>query len=156
MNKRFTVLVAEDDPVFRRVITFSIEAAGMACQAVANGVDAKAILAQGGVDLLVTDHQMPLCSGLELIEHVRTESDLNSLPIILCTAKGFELDAAELSKTHRLLAVLRKPFSPRQMMGIVKAHIEPDARCSAVTSNVGGSARSSLPLVSCPPSVCHE
>ena len=124
MNHRFTVLVAEDDPVFRRVITFSVEAAGFRCQPASNGLEAQAILAEGGIDLLVTDHQMPLCSGLELIQHVRQVAGLISLPIILCTAKGFELNASELSTTYQLLAVMRKPFSPRQMMGIVTAHLQ--------------------------------
>jgi CheY-like chemotaxis protein len=117
------VLVAEDDPVFRRVIAFSIAAAGFTCQTASNGLEAIAILDREPVDLLVTDHQMPLCSGLELIEHVRKHAGLELLPIILCTAKGFELNAAALTQSHRLLGVMRKPFSPRQMMAIITAHL---------------------------------
>lgn len=139
MNIRPTVLVAEDDPVFRRVIAFSIEAAGMTCETAANGLDAIAILAQGKIDLLVTDHQMPLCSGLELIEHVRNHPELAALPIILCTAKGFELNATELTRTHQLLAVMRKPFSPRQMIGIVTGHLQaPPAFNTNATSGQDG------------------
>ncbi len=134
MNHRPIVLVAEDDPVFRRVIAYSIAAAGFTVQTAANGLEAIAALDRDHVDLLVTDHQMPLCSGLELIEHVRTNSKFQSLPIILCTAKGFELNAAELTQSHQLLAVMRKPFSPRQMMAIITAHLlaRPDTSPVAV------------------------
>lgn len=153
MNNRPTVLVAEDDPVFRRVIAFSIEAAGLGCQTAANGLDAKAILADGKIDLLVTDHQMPLCSGLELIEYVRSHPDLAALPIILCTAKGFELNATELSRTHRLLAVMRKPFSPRQMIGIVTAHLQGNSASDATGISCHDGSPSTF--LSCPPATHH-
>ncbi len=125
MNVRPLVLVAEDDPVFRRLISFSIEAAGMRCLTASNGLEAKECLQREPIDLVITDHQMPLCSGLELIAHIRQDESgtdvAKRIQIILCTAKGFELDAAELTQVYDLLAVLRKPFSPRQMVGLITA-----------------------------------
>jgi len=123
MKKQHVVLVAEDDPVFRRVIAFSLEASGFRCETASNGLEAMEILGRGGIDMLVTDHQMPLCSGIEMIDKIRQQTSFASLPIVLCTAKGFELNAAELIRHYRLLAVIRKPFSPRQMIGIVSAHL---------------------------------
>ncbi len=123
MKSRPTVLIAEDDPVFRRVISFSIQAAGMNCELASNGLEAISIIERCSIDLIITDHQMPLCSGLELIEYVRSNEHLSSIPIILCTAKGFELNASQLVDSHSLLAVMRKPFSPRQMVGLVAAEL---------------------------------
>jgi two-component system, chemotaxis family, chemotaxis protein CheY len=123
MKKQQTVLVAEDDPVFRRVIAFSLEASGFHCQTASNGLEAMEILRRGNIDMLVTDHQMPLCSGIEMIDTIRQQARFASLPIVLCTAKGFELNADKLVEHYQLLAVIRKPFSPRQMIGIVSAHL---------------------------------
>jgi CheY-like chemotaxis protein len=133
MKNKYVVLIAEDDPVFRRVIAFSLEASGFLCETASNGLEAMEILRRGNIDLLVTDHQMPLCSGLEMIDKVRSQAVFESLPIVLCTAKGFELNADDLIQKYQLLAVIRKPFSPRQMIGIVSGHLvcSPAPTCSA-------------------------
>jgi len=119
MVTRPVVLVAEDDPVFRRVIQFSIQAAGFDCQVAANGADALDILDSKPIDFLVTDHQMPVCSGLQLIEQLRVRSSHKELPIVLCTAKGYELNATELIERLSLVAVIRKPFSPKQLTTLI-------------------------------------
>jgi CheY-like chemotaxis protein len=119
MLRRPTVLVAEDDPVFRRVIAFSIERAGFGCETASNGVEAIRLIDRGGIDFLVTDHQMPHCSGLELIEQIRNRAEQRPLPIVLCTAKGYELDSTELVRSYGLLAIIGKPFSPKQLIRVI-------------------------------------
>lgn len=119
MAHRPTVLVAEDDPVFRRVIEFSIASAGFGCETASNGANAFARVERGDIDFLVTDHQMPICNGLELIQRLRAQPNHPSLPIVLCTAKGYELDTTELVAKYALLAVIRKPFSPKHLIQII-------------------------------------
>ena len=106
------VLIAEDDLAFRRVISFSIERRGWFAEAVASGELALQRLASGeSYDFLITDHQMPGISGIELVERIR-ESGNRSLQIVLCTAKGMELNTELLVQKYNLLRVLNKPFSP--------------------------------------------
>jgi len=119
MGIQSTVLVAEDDPVFRQVIAFSLRAAGFECKTVSNGSEAMTVIDQGGIDFLVTDHQMPICSGIELIERIRNRPDLKGLPIVLCTAKAYELDAESLVESCQVFAVLKKPFSPKELVDII-------------------------------------
>lgn len=123
MKSHPVVLIAEDDPVFRRVIAFSLAKAGFECLTASNGQEAFSIAENADVDLMVTDHQMPICSGLELIQKIRQHAMLSQLPIVLCTAKGFELNAAELISAYQLIAVMRKPFSPRQMISLISAYL---------------------------------
>ncbi len=66
-----TILIAEDDPVFRRVIAFALQSAGFECQMASDGQEAWNILQETHIDLLVTDHEMPVRSGIELIELLR-------------------------------------------------------------------------------------
>jgi two-component system, chemotaxis family, chemotaxis protein CheY len=112
---RPSVLVAEDDSVFRRVICFTLTRAGFDVQAAADGQQAWDLLQQGMFDGLVTDHQMPRMSGIELLEQVRANPSLAELQIVLCTAKGLELDSEFLSNRYGLAAVMHKPFSPRKL-----------------------------------------
>jgi CheY-like chemotaxis protein len=147
MKNQPVILVAEDDPVFRRVIAFSLVAGGFQCLTASNGQEAFSMLEQMPVDLIVTDHQMPICSGLELIEKVRQNASLQQLPIILCTAKGFELNATELIRAYGLLAVMRKPFSPRQMISLISDYLQANLSNSKTCDGARGASAQAVPPV---------
>jgi CheY-like chemotaxis protein len=124
MNHRpTTVLIAEDDPVFRRVMSFSIARTGLTVESVGDGLAAYERLCQGGIDFLVTDHQMPICSGLELLEKLADNQQLTAPPTILCTAKGLELDRELLGARFQLVDVIHKPFSPRKLIDSILKHV---------------------------------
>jgi two-component system chemotaxis response regulator CheY len=53
-----------------------------------NGVGALALLRGGGVDLLITDQNMPRMSGIELTRKIRQDPALASLPIIMMSAES--------------------------------------------------------------------
>lgn len=120
-----TVLIAEDDPVFRRVMGFSIARNGLTVESVADGDAAYHRLCQGGIDFLVTDHQMPVCSGLELLERMLCHPQPGNPwpPATLCTAKGLELDSQALESRYNLVAVMHKPFSPRKLSELILSHV---------------------------------
>jgi two-component system, chemotaxis family, chemotaxis protein CheY len=117
-----TVLIAEDDPVFRRVMSFTIARSGLTVETVGDGEAAFQRLSAGGVDFLVTDHQMPVCSGLELLLRLIANPQVNFPPTILCTAKGLELDTQDLQTRFGLTAVMHKPFSPRKLTEMILQH----------------------------------
>lgn len=119
------VLVAEDDAVFRRVIEFTLSRAGFDVTTAANGALALQQLEIQQFDCLVTDHQMPELSGVELLNAIRKIDSLKNLPAILCTAKGLELDSQYLVERFNLIAVLHKPFSPRQLAGMLEQSVLP-------------------------------
>ena len=119
-----TVLIAEDDPVFRRVICFTLERFKLQVEAVADGASAYERLCQGGIDFLVTDQQMPFCTGLELLANKIQNPEIADIPTILCTAKGFELDTQHLKSVYGLVDVMHKPFSPRKLGSVVSECLE--------------------------------
>lgn len=123
MTQPTTVLIAEDDPVFRRVMSFSISRQGLTVEAVCNGAEAYDRLAQGGIDFLIIDHQMPVCSGLELLEKLKANPNICNPPTILCTAKGLELDSHGIQSRFNLVAVMHKPFSPRRLSDLISQYI---------------------------------
>jgi CheY-like chemotaxis protein len=118
-----TVLIAEDDPVFRRVMSFSISRHGLTVESVCNGAEAYSRLAQGGIDFMIIDHQMPICSGLELLEKLLANPNVCQPPTILCTAKGLELDSHGIQSRFNLVDVMHKPFSPRRLSDLISQYI---------------------------------
>ncbi|TWU59889.1 Chemotaxis protein CheY [Rubripirellula tenax] len=134
-----TVLIAEDDPVFRRVLSFTIGRGGFVVETASDGEAAYQRICQGGIGFLVTDHQMPGCSGIELLERIAIHPDAIAIPTILCTAKGFELDTIAIQRKYHLVDVLNKPFSPRRLEELIVKHLgvspsTPNAAESAVGS----------------------
>lgn len=120
------VLVAEDDPVFRRVIAFTLKQSGFTVETASDGAKAREILETSDqrFELLVTDHQMPRCSGLELIEHLRKDTAFDNLSVVLCTGRGLELDKNQLKSQFRITEIMNKPFSPRVLAEIVKKQLD--------------------------------
>lgn len=123
MSSTPTILIVEDDPVFRRVMSFTVARAGFIVETANHGQLGYERLVQGGIDFLVTDLQMPICSGLELLERLQDTPGVERPSTILCTAKGMELDTQQLIQRWDLVTVMHKPFSPRKLSDVIADHI---------------------------------
>ncbi|MCA9139591.1 MAG: response regulator [Planctomycetales bacterium] len=124
MSRTPSVLIIEDDPVFRRVLSFTVAKSGLAVETANDGEAGYERLTQGGIDFFVTDHQMPRCGGVELLERLNQLPDFTRPPAILCTAKGLELDTEQIRKDFQLVGILHKPFSPRKLSELILSHLE--------------------------------
>jgi CheY-like chemotaxis protein len=79
-----SILVCEDDPVFRGLVREALAARGHTVTCAANGVEADQCLALARFDLVITDIVMPDRDGLELIAAIRQAEP--ALPILVVTA----------------------------------------------------------------------
>ena len=122
-----TVLIIEDDPVFRRVLSFTVAKSGLAVETAVDGEAGFERLIQGGIDFIVTDYQMPGCGGVELLRRLDALPNYRRPPAILCTAKGLELDSEQLRRDFRLACIMHKPFTPRKLSEVILEHI-PESR----------------------------
>lgn len=113
------ILIAEDSCVMSGVMRFNLQKAGFEVEVAENGrIAAERLLAEP-FDLLLTDFQMPEMDGDELCRRLR-ECPLNDeIPIIMVSAKGFELDIPSLQAELGIVEVIYKPFSPRQIVETV-------------------------------------
>ncbi len=113
------VLVVEDDPKIARLLLDYLLAQGWSAQAVADGHLALAQARQCPPDLVLLDLMLPGLDGLAVCRELRAYSDV---PIVMLTARVDEVD--------RLLGLdtgaddyICKPFSPREVMARVRAHL---------------------------------
>ena len=101
------VLIVDDDPGVREVLSSFLTAAGYAVRVATGGREALELLG-GGIrpDLFVLDLMMPGMSGLELIPVLRANPGWAGIPVVVLTgSKGYS--AAQL----QVEAVLLKPFN---------------------------------------------
>jgi two-component system alkaline phosphatase synthesis response regulator PhoP len=122
------VLLAEDDPATAALVRFNLEHAGFHVTTVCNGRLALQHATYQHVDLVVTDHQMPEMDGVQWCRRLREFPQHAGTPIVFCTAKGLEIDPAELRDELGVAEVLFKPFSPARLVGAL-------ARCAAHPGN---------------------
>src|SRR5690606_1679077 len=99
-----------------RAAEFKLSRAGYEVRCAIDGEQAWDELSHWRPDVLVTDCQMPRLDGLGLVQRIRGDRLLHDLPIFMLTAKGYELSQRELAERFNILAVIPKPFSPRELL----------------------------------------
>ncbi len=76
-----------------------------------NGAEALKLLKSNKVDLVVSDWNMPVMTGLELLKEVRADDQLNGLPFLMVTAEAQKENIVEAVKA-RVSNYIVKPFTP--------------------------------------------
>ncbi|MBI2568080.1 MAG: response regulator [Candidatus Schekmanbacteria bacterium] len=107
------VLVVDDSLVMRRIVKNALKQIGLedAVEAT-NGKEALSMLAQGKVDLILTDWNMPEMNGLEFVSKIR-ETD-KTTPIIMVTTQAGREDVVEAVKAG-VNNYIVKPFKPETL-----------------------------------------
>lgn len=120
------VLVADDDLMTRKVLSTVLDLEEYAVVLAEDGEQALAAVAEGGIDAVVLDHQMPGLTGLEVLSRLRSDEATASLPIILLTAvvaPSLEVDPLEAGAD----AFIAKPFSPLHLIDVLDRLLGEDA-----------------------------
>ncbi len=112
------ILLCDDEVHILRAAQFKLSRAGFDVECAHNGLAAWDAICRRKPDLVVTDLQMPGLNGLELIERIRQDPRTQQIPVIMLTAKGYELELHASSEPD-VVAVLAKPFSPRALLQLV-------------------------------------
>ena len=112
-NKK--VLVVDDEIHIVHVVAIKLRNNGYDVISAGNGANALKLVQEEKPDIVVTDFQMPVMNGLELIENLRRDTSMENIPVILLTARGFAIDDEQKQKLQ-VSAVLSKPFSPKELL----------------------------------------
>jgi DNA-binding response OmpR family regulator len=112
------ILIAEDNKVLADVLRFNLQRAGFQVVVANNGLLAIEQLKLATFDLLITDFQMPIVDGEELCKTVRLQLHIDKMPILICSAKGYEIDIARLTAQYGVSQVIFKPFSMREIVAL--------------------------------------
>jgi two-component system OmpR family response regulator len=111
------ILIVDDEPHIRDVITFALERAGMTVTSARDGAEALIAWRRHEPELIVLDIGMPERDGLDVCRTIRKTSDV---PILFLSARGEEVDRVvglEIGGDD----YVSKPFSPRELVARVKA-----------------------------------
>src|SRR5579864_9338974 len=110
-----TILVADDESHILNVVSLKLRNAGYRVITAGDGQEALDLAVQERPDLLITDYHMPRLSGIELCRRLKQDVQTSSIPAIMLTARGYQLDEQDRSD-NGILQMLSKPFSPRHLL----------------------------------------
>ncbi len=114
------VLVADDDPIIRRLITAAVQREGFETVVANDGREAYRILqSDANFRAAIFDMMMPHLQGLDVIRFMRTEKRLMRIPVMMVTSeKNLNLMAESFSAGATLF--LRKPFTAEQLQSTLR------------------------------------
>ncbi|MDQ2977546.1 MAG: response regulator [Acidobacteriota bacterium] len=114
------VLIADDDPVMRHLLTSIVRKEGYDPVVVEDGREAYRIL-QSDADFRagIFDMTMPHLEGLELIRHMRTEKRLQRIPVMMISAER-DLQLMAKSFVAGATVFLTKPFNTEQFQSTLR------------------------------------
>jgi CheY-like chemotaxis protein len=107
-----TVLIVDDEPDVRLLLTLILHAAGFEVETAADGFEALLLLEVTRPDLVLLDLMMPRMDGWELIEAIRVNARTYELPIVVMSAKFGLIN----TRGHDVQGYIRKPIVPLDML----------------------------------------
>lgn len=88
-----SILVVEDSPTMRQLITFTLKRLGdVEITEAKDGVDGMKKLATAKFDIIFTDINMPVMDGLKLVSLIRSDASNENVPIVVITTEGGKED----------------------------------------------------------------
>ncbi|MFP4356137.1 MAG: GAF domain-containing protein [Phycisphaerae bacterium] len=112
-----TILLAEDDPMVRRLAVRVLQAAGYHLIVCNDGEEAiRQADQQGQIDLALLDMVMPRRSGREVADHLRSRRI--DMPILFCSGYSSEPSWSQIPGEE--IPLLAKPYNPRQLLAAVR------------------------------------
>jgi two-component system, OmpR family, phosphate regulon response regulator PhoB len=92
MTLQPTVLLVEDEPAQREVLTYNLQAEGFRTLTAPDGEAALLTIAETPPDVILLDWMMPHLSGIELCRRLKQRPETRAIPIIMLSARSEEVD----------------------------------------------------------------
>jgi len=119
-NRRTAALLVEDDARLGAMVAEYLGRHDLDVTVVGDGERGLAALRRGRFDVVLLDVMLPGIDGLEVCRRIRAEPSLATLPVLMLTARGEDVDkivGLELGADD----YLAKPFNPRELLARIRA-----------------------------------
>ena len=118
------ILLVDDHAMARDALKLFLEYHGYACEEAEHGAAALAWLEPGQpVDLIVSDNQMPVMTGLEFLLQVKANPHFGTIPFILYSGNITD-EIRRQAHQAGAMAVLKKPYNFSDFLAIVSKFLE--------------------------------
>ncbi len=116
MAKR--ALTVDDSKTMREMVSFTLKGAGFDVIEAEDGQAALNVLGNSPIDVIITDLNMPVMNGIELIKKLRENPLYKFTPILMLTTESDDSKKSE-GKTVGATGWIVKPFNPEKLIQVV-------------------------------------
>ncbi len=130
-----SVLVVEDEPAQREVLSYNLTAQGFRVRQAENGEEALVMVAEEAPDIIVLDWMLPSVSGIEVCRRLKSRAETKGLPIIMLSARSEETDLVRGLETGADDYMV-KPYSVAELIARVRSQLRrarPSSQGEALT-----------------------
>ena len=117
IEKKYKLLIVDDESDLLDILSARLEMSGYTVFSAANGQQALDIVSNEKIDLVITDVQMPVVTGIQLLENIR-QIDSIKPPVIFIT--GYSSITLEQAYDKGVQAVFYKPFDFKDLLTCIK------------------------------------
>lgn len=110
-------LIVDDSSFMRKVVERSLRQVGLELSPVleaSNGAEALGLIYTNPVDIILSDVNMPVMDGIELVRQLQAVENLRGVPVVIIATGGSDIDAIK-ALSFGAQGYIRKPFTPEQM-----------------------------------------
>jgi len=114
------ILVVDDEKDILELIDYNLSKNGYRVKTTTTGEEALELIKENDFDLIILDLMLPGIDGFDLTKIIKADKQKSLIPVVMVTAKADEADKVaglEIGADH----YITKPFSPRELLAIVKA-----------------------------------
>ena len=114
-----TVLIIDDENYINRLVQFNLVADGYNVITATNGREGLELIKKNRPDLVILDIAMPEFDGFAVLEKMRADNSLRSIPVLVLTAKVME-EVEKRAINLGAAGFITKPFSPANLSVRIK------------------------------------
>ncbi len=126
---RRTVLVVDDSPTVRKILSMTLERNGYAVASAPDGEAAIDSLEQSVPDLILLDISMPKLDGYEVCKRIKANARTAHIPVVMLSGKDAFFDKVK-GRMAGASEYLTKPFETPAVLAVISRQFEPDASTS--------------------------
>jgi two-component system chemotaxis sensor kinase CheA len=119
---RRRVLVVDDSPIVRDLLSELLSSVGLEVRAVGDGAAALQALSERPVDLIVCDVEMPVMDGFELLRRLRDRAE--RVPVVMVTTRGSVSDRALAASLGADALIVKSDFENAHLLETVRRFVE--------------------------------
>lgn len=124
INKKMTILIVDDFATMRKVIRNLLKQVGYEnIMEADNGEAGFAVLKSHKIDFVISDWNMPVMTGLDLLKAVRADADINKTPFLMVTAEALKENVVAAVKAG-VSNYIVKPFTAEVLNEKIEKIIE--------------------------------
>lgn len=118
-SEKKTILIVDDDDVISTIADLGLKRAGFDTVKCSSGMSCLENLMYYTPDLILLDVEMPIMSGIQTLEVIKSNEDLQDIPVIFLTGTT-DTKTVVAAKSLGAVGYMVKPFIPQELVEMVK------------------------------------